>query len=253
MGREYRINEGDGAFYGPKIDFHIRDAINRSWQCGTIQLDMALPEKFDLEYTAPDGTRKRPVMIHRAIFGSIERFLGILIEHYVGKFPLWLSPLQIRILTVADRHEPYAQQLAQIFRNSGFHVEVDSTQESVSKKVRNAQLAQANYIFTVGDQEVEHQTANLRTRDNVVHGEIQIQDFLNKTRGRKKATCVNFSLRISSYNLRIFSCKSLPLAALKEEQRKPLQHFISELLCQNTTRKKFCLLTSMPKLTSQPA
>jgi threonyl-tRNA synthetase len=178
MQREYRINEGDGAFYGPKIDFHIRDAINRSWQCGTIQLDMALPERFDLEYTAPDGTRKRPVMIHRAIFGSIERFLGILIEHYAGKFPLWLSPLQIRLLTVADRHEPYAQQLAEKFKQLGFHVEVDAAQESVSKKVRNAQLAQANYILTIGDQEVEHQTANLRTRDNVVHGEIQLDNFI---------------------------------------------------------------------------
>ncbi len=180
MGREYRINEGDGAFYGPKIDFHIRDAINRSWQCGTIQLDMALPEKFELEYTAPDGTRKRPVMIHRAIFGSIERFFGILIEHYVGKFPLWLSPSQIRILTVADRHEPYARQLAKRFKDAGFHVDVDSAQESVSKKVRNAQLAQYNYILTIGDQEMEHQTANLRTRDNVVHGEIQIAEFIQK-------------------------------------------------------------------------
>ena len=186
MGREYRINEGDGAFYGPKIDFHIRDAINRSWQCGTIQLDMALPERFDLEYTAQDGSRKRPVMIHRAIFGSIERFLGILIEHYAGKFPLWLSPLQIRILTVADRHEPYAQQLAEKFKQKGFQCEVDSAQESVSKKVRNAQLAQVNYILTVGDQEVEHQTANLRTRDNVVHGEIQIADFLGRIEEERK-------------------------------------------------------------------
>ncbi len=178
IGCGYRINEGDGAFYGPKIDIHIRDALNRSWQCGTIQLDMALPERFDLEYTAQDGTRKRPVMIHRALFGSIERFMGILIEHYAGKFPLWLSPLQVRILTVADRHEIYAQQLAQKFKNSSFYVEVDSSQESVNKKVRNAQLAQANYILTVGDQEVEHQTANLRTRDNVIRGEIQIIDFL---------------------------------------------------------------------------
>nr|Q6M9L0.1 RecName: Full=Threonine--tRNA ligase; AltName: Full=Threonyl-tRNA synthetase; Short=ThrRS [Candidatus Protochlamydia amoebophila UWE25] len=180
MGKEYRINEGDGAFYGPKIDFHIRDAINRSWQCGTIQLDMALPEKFELEYTFSDGTRQRPVMIHRAIFGSIERFFGILIEHYVGKFPLWLSPSQIRFITVADRHEPYARELAKRFKNAGFHVDVDSTQESVSKKVRNAQLAQFNYILTIGDQEVEHKTANLRTRDNVVHGEIQIDEFIQK-------------------------------------------------------------------------
>lgn len=180
MGREYRINEGDGAFYGPKIDFHIRDAIHRSWQCGTIQLDMALPEKFDLEYTAHDGTRKRPVMIHRAIFGSIERFFGILIEHFVGKFPLWLSPSQICIITVADRHEPFAQELARRFKEEGFHVEVDSSSESVSKKVRNAQLAQFNYILTIGDKEVEHRNANLRTRDNVVHGEIDPEEFIQR-------------------------------------------------------------------------
>jgi threonyl-tRNA synthetase len=180
QGHEYRINEGDGAFYGPKIDFHIRDAINRSWQCGTIQLDMALPEKFELEYTAPDGTRQRPVMIHRALFGSIERFMGILIEHYVGKFPLWLSPSQIRILTVADRLEPYAQQVAQQLIAKGFHVEIDSASESVSKKVRNAQLAQVNYILTLGEQEMENQTINLRTRDNVVHGQVQLEDFMQK-------------------------------------------------------------------------
>ncbi|MBA2368389.1 MAG: threonine--tRNA ligase [Candidatus Protochlamydia sp.] len=180
IGSNYRINEGDGAFYGPKIDFHIRDAINRSWQFGTIQLDMALPEKFELEYTAQDGTKKRPVMIHRALFGSIERFFGLLIEHFIGKFPLWLSPSQVRILTVADRHEPYAQELCRRFKEAGFHADVDSAQESVSKKVRNAQLAQYNYILTTGDQEMEHRTANLRTRDNVVHGEIQLEEFIQK-------------------------------------------------------------------------
>ncbi|MCE2982807.1 MAG: threonine--tRNA ligase [Parachlamydia sp.] len=180
MGIPYRINEGDGAFYGPKIDFHIRDAINRSWQFGTIQLDMALPEKFELEYTAQDGSKKRPVMIHRALFGSIERFFGLLIEHFIGKFPLWLSPSQVRILTVADRHEPYARQLCQRFKEAGLQANVDHSQESVGKKVRNAQLAQYNYILTVGDQEMEHGTAALRTRDNVVHGEIQIDDFIEK-------------------------------------------------------------------------
>lgn len=179
-GHPYRINEGDGAFYGPKIDFHIHDAINRSWQCGTIQLDMALPEKFDLEYTAHDGSRQRPVMIHRALFGSIERFMGILIEHYAGKFPLWLSPSQVRFIPVADRHAPYAEQMAQQVRAAGFQVDVDTTSESVSKKVRNAQLTQFNYILTVGDREVENGTINLRTRDNIVHGEIQLDDFLQK-------------------------------------------------------------------------
>lgn len=186
MGRDYRINEGDGAFYGPKIDFHIRDAINRSWQCGTIQLDMALPDKFELEYTTSDGTRQRPIMIHRALFGSIERFLGILIEHYAGKFPLWLSPLQVKIIIVADRHQPYAEQIEKKLREHGFHVEIDHTHESVSKKVRNAQLSQANYILTVGDQEMEHKTINLRTRDNVVHGEVQLEDLIQQLEEERK-------------------------------------------------------------------
>lgn len=185
-GKEYRINEGDGAFYGPKIDFHIRDAINRTWQCGTVQLDMALPEKFELEYTAQDGSRKRPVMIHRALFGSIERFFGILIEHYSGRFPLWLSPHQIRLLTVADRHEPYARECEARFKEAGFHVDVDATQESVSKKVRNAQLAQINYILTIGDAEVEGKTVNVRTRDNVVHPNVNPEAFITKLQEEKK-------------------------------------------------------------------
>jgi threonyl-tRNA synthetase len=176
-GREYIINEGDGAFYGPKIDFHIKDALGRTWQCGTIQLDMSLPERFDLEYVDSNGERKRPIMIHRALFGSIERFFGILIEHFAGRFPLWISPLQIRILTVADRHAPYAQGLAQRFHAAGFEVDVDESSESVSKKVRNAQLQQINYILTVGDAEIENGTAGLRTRDNVVHGEVELDAF----------------------------------------------------------------------------
>lgn len=184
-GKPYRINEGDGAFYGPKIDFHIKDALNRTWQCGTIQLDMALPEKFELEYTDKDGSRKRPIMIHRAIFGSIERFFGILIEHFAGKFPLWLSPNQVRILTVADRHEDYARDLAAKIRSAGFHVEVDASPESISKKVRNAQLSQFNYILTVGDQEVANQTINLRTRDNKVHGEIKLSHFIESLLNEK--------------------------------------------------------------------
>lgn len=185
-GRSYRVNVGDGAFYGPKIDFHIRDAINRTWQCGTIQLDMALPDKFELEYTAADGSRQRPVMIHRAIFGSIERFFGILIEHFAGKFPLWLSPLQIRIVTVADRHLPYAEELQRKFKQVGFHCDIDHSNESVSKKVRNAQLQQINYMLTVGDQEMEHRSINLRTRDNIVHGEIDVDQFITKIEKEKK-------------------------------------------------------------------
>lgn len=185
-GREYVVKEGEGAFYGPKIDFHIRDAINRTWQCGTIQLDKALPERFDLHYTDTDGNRHRPIMIHRAIFGSIERFLGILIENFAGKFPLWLSPLQVRVLTVADRHEEYAKELALKMRKAGLHADVDAANESVSKKVRNAQLSQINYILTVGDKEMENRTINVRTRDNVVHGEVNPDTFIETLLKEKK-------------------------------------------------------------------
>jgi threonyl-tRNA synthetase len=185
LGKTYKINEGDGAFYGPKIDFHIRDALNRTWQCGTVQLDMALPEKFDLKYTDHEGAEKRPIMLHRAIFGSVERFFGILIEHFAGRFPLWISPIQVRVLTVADRHIPYAEEMARAIRQAGFTVDVDHSGESVSKKVRNAQLAQINYMLTIGDSEVENRTLNLRTRDNVVHGEIELSGFLDKISAEK--------------------------------------------------------------------
>ncbi|PJD95140.1 MAG: threonine--tRNA ligase [Parachlamydia sp.] len=185
-GLPYRINEGDGAFYGPKIDFHIQDAINRTWQCGTIQLDMALPEKFELEYTSEDGSRQRPVMIHRAIFGSIERFFGILIEHFTGRFPLWLSPLQVRVIPVADRHAAYAKEICKKIRAAGFHSDVDESNESVSKKVRLAQLTQINYMLTVGDQEMQNQTINLRTRENAVLGEMQVDDLISSMLKEKK-------------------------------------------------------------------
>ena len=185
-GRHYKVNEGDGAFYGPKIDLHIRDALNRTWQCGTIQLDMALPERFELEYTAQDGTRLRPVMIHRAIYGSVERFMGILIEHFAGRFPLWLSPSQVRLIPVADRHQPYADAVAAKVKQHGFYVDVDHAQESVSKKIRNAQLAQVNYMLVVGDQEMEHKTVTLRTRENQMLRKIQPDEFSSKIEIERK-------------------------------------------------------------------
>jgi threonyl-tRNA synthetase len=178
-GEPFKINEGDGAFYGPKIDIHIRDALGRSWQCGTVQLDMALPEKFELEYMDKDGILKRPVMLHRAIFGSIERFFGILIEHFAGKFPLWISPLPIRILAIADRHAEYAYEVKREIEKAGFICDVDATPESMGKKIRNAQLLQINYMLTIGDQEVEGKTVNVRTRDNVVHGALTLPSFLS--------------------------------------------------------------------------
>lgn len=177
-GHSYRINEGDGAFYGPKIDLHIKDALGRYWQCGTIQLDMSLPEKFKLEYTASSGERLRPVMLHRALYGSVERFLGILIEHFAGKFPLWLSPLPIAIIPVADRHFGYAEKAAAKIREKGFICEIDDSHESVSKKIRSAQLQKANYMLTLGDIEEKNQTVALRTRDGRQIKDLTLDDFL---------------------------------------------------------------------------
>jgi threonyl-tRNA synthetase len=187
-GKPFFIAEGDGAFYGPKIDIHVFDALGRTWQCGTVQLDMSLPERFELEYTAPDGTKKRPIMAHRALLGSLERFLGNLIEFYAGKFPLWLSPSQIAILPVADRHLDYARTIHSKFFDAGFEAKVDESSESVGKKVREAQLEQYNYILTVGDKEIEEKNISVRTRDNVVHGQMDIDAFLtliNEERAHK--------------------------------------------------------------------
>jgi threonyl-tRNA synthetase len=186
-GHTYRINEGDGAFYGPKIDIHISDALGRHWQLGTVQLDMALPQKFELEYTDTDGTLKRPVMLHRALFGSIERFFGILIEHFAGKFPLWLSPYQIRIIPVSEKHFEYAHQLVKTFQQKNFSCDVDASDEKLGKKVREAQLFKYNYMLIIGDKELENKTASLRTRDNVEHGEVDISDFLAKVEKERMA------------------------------------------------------------------
>jgi threonyl-tRNA synthetase len=178
-GKEYRVNEGDGAFYGPKIDFHLKDALGRTWQCGTIQLDMAMPDRFNLTYMGEDGQNThRPVMIHRVIYGALERFIGIIIEHYAGKFPLWLSPVQVRVLTVADRFEPYAKEVRAEMQKAGLRVEVDSRTESVSKKVREAQLAKVNYILVVGEKEVADKTVTVRTRENQVVGARPVADLI---------------------------------------------------------------------------
>ncbi len=174
----YHINEGDGAFYGPKIDLHIRDALGRSWQCGTIQLDMSLPEKFELDFNDNDSMKKRPVMIHRAIFGSIERFFAILVEHFAGKFPLWISPIGIRLIPVANRHVGYAKELKSKLEATKVPIDIDESEESVSKKIRNAQLMQINYMLTIGDVEMENKTLSVRTRDNKVIGEMNVEAFI---------------------------------------------------------------------------
>jgi threonyl-tRNA synthetase len=179
-GKKYKINEGEGAFYGPKIDLHIKDAIGRTWQCGTIQLDMSFPERFDLTFEGKDGRKHRPVMIHRVIYGSMERFLGVLIEHFAGKFPLWLSPLQVTILPIADRHVKYAEEVKKKMFEAGLRVELDDRAESTSKKVRDAQVQQINYILVVGDNEEKNGTVNVRTRDNKIHGEKKVDKFIEE-------------------------------------------------------------------------
>lgn len=179
-GQPFVINEGDGAFYGPKIDIHIKDCLGRHWQCGTIQLDMSLPQRFNLKYDDKHGSESTPVMLHRALFGSIERFLGILIEHFAGRFPLWLSPRQVAFIPVADRHAPKAQELSKYLSQHGFHVECFDQNESVSKKIRIAQLLQFNYMITLGDEELESETLSLRTREGVQEKGLSVQDFTKR-------------------------------------------------------------------------
>ncbi|MGL5269008.1 MAG: threonine--tRNA ligase [Selenomonadaceae bacterium] len=165
-GLKYVVNEGDGAFYGPKIDFHLKDSIGRTWQCGTIQLDMLMPEKFDLTYVGEDGQKHRPVMIHRVVYGSIERFIGILIENYAGAFPVWLAPVQVRILPITDKHAEYAYELKRQMFDLGIRVEVDDRNEKVGYKIRESQIKKVPYVLVVGDQEVENGQVAVRK-----HGE----------------------------------------------------------------------------------
>ena len=179
-GKEYRTNEGDGAFYGPKIDIHIKDAIGRTWQCGTIQLDMNLPERFDLFYIGPDNEKHRPVMIHRVIYGSVERFFGILLEHYAGKFPLWLAPVQVVILPMNDELAAYSTQIKKELEKKGLRVELDTRTESLKKKVREAQIQQIPLIITLGEKEKESGTLSVRTLDGKVRYNVGMDELLEK-------------------------------------------------------------------------
>ena len=176
----YKLNEGDGAFYGPKIDFHIKDCIGRTWQCGTIQLDFLMPERFDLTYVGEDNDKHRPVMIHRVVLGSFERFIGILIEHYAGAFPLWLSPVQVKVLTVNDRNIDFAKEVYQKLLDAGMRAELDVRSETVNKKVREAQLEKVNYMVTVGDKEQEAKTLAVRTRAGDVEFGVDVKAFISQ-------------------------------------------------------------------------
>jgi threonyl-tRNA synthetase len=179
-GKKYVLNEGDGAFYGPKIDLHINDALNRTWQCGTIQLDMSQPENFNLFYIDKDNQKHRPIMIHRTVFGSLERFLGILIEHFAGKFPLWLAPVQAVILPINDDLVPYASEVTDILKDAGLRAEIDSRTESLNKKVREAQLQYIPLILTIGGKEKEAGALSVRTLDGNVKYGVSHQAFLDK-------------------------------------------------------------------------
>ena len=179
LGVEYKINEGDGAFYGPKIDFHLQDCLGRTWQCGTIQLDMNLPERFDLTYTGADGEKHRPVMIHRVVFGSIERFIGILIEHFAGAFPTWLSPVQVKILTITSRCDERANEINALLEKAGFRPEMDLRNEKIGFKIREAQMQKIPYMIVLGDKEVENGEVAVRGRKGDL-GTMKLEDFVAK-------------------------------------------------------------------------
>ena len=180
MGVPFVINEGDGAFYGPKLDFHLQDSIGRTWQCGTIQLDMQMPQRFDLTYVGSDGEKHRPIMIHRVIFGSIERFIGILIEHCAGKFPLWLAPVQGKLLTVTEKFAPYAQEVAAKLEEAGLRVETDIRNEKIGYKLREARNERDSYICVIGERETEAGTLTVRSSKVGELGEMSVEDFTAK-------------------------------------------------------------------------
>jgi threonyl-tRNA synthetase len=186
QGREYELNPGDGAFYGPKIDFHVTDALGRSWQCGTCQLDFQMPERFDLSYVGADDAAHRPVMIHRALLGSMERFAGILIEHYAGRFPVWLAPVQAIVLPVSDRHNEYAERVAVELREAGVRLEVDGRSESVGKKIRDAELGRYPYMLVLGDREQEAGSVAVRSHENGELGTMPVAEFAARVKAESE-------------------------------------------------------------------
>ena len=178
LGLDYVVNEGDGAFYGPKIDFHLTDSIGRTWQCGTIQLDMQLPQRFELEYTGADGEKHRPIMIHRVAFGSIERFIGILIEHFAGAFPTWLAPVQVKVLPISDKHLEYGQKVLETLNAAGIRAEIDTRAEKIGYKIREAQMQKIPYMLVVGAKEEEENLVSVRSRFAGDEGQKSLDAFV---------------------------------------------------------------------------
>ncbi|MCI9145336.1 MAG: threonine--tRNA ligase [Eubacterium sp.] len=178
LGYDYEVNEGDGAFYGPKLDFHLTDCLGRTWQCGTIQLDFQLPERFELEYVGSDGEKHRPIMIHRVVFGSIERFIGILTEHFAGAYPVWLAPVQVKLLPIADRHLDYLYDVKKALEAKGIRCEIDDRSEKIGFKIRSAQLEKVPYMLLAGDKDIENNTISIRSRKNGDEGAATLDEFL---------------------------------------------------------------------------
>ncbi len=180
MGLNYTVNEGDGAFYGPKIDFHLVDAIGRTWQCGTIQLDFQMPQRFELEYIGADGEKHRPIMIHRVVFGSIERFIGILIEHFAGAFPTWLAPVQVKVLPISEKHVAYAKKVEQSLEAAGVRAELDMQDEKIGYKIRMAQMQKVPYMLVVGQKEAEEGLVSVRSRFAGDEGQKSLDAFIGE-------------------------------------------------------------------------
>ena len=185
-GLDYKINEGDGAFYGPKIDFHIEDSLGRSWQCGTIQLDFQLPQRFELEYIGSDGEKHRPIVIHRVIFGSIERFIGILIEHFAGKFPVWLAPVQVKVLPISDNFVEYGSEVIGKLREAGIRCEIDNRNEKIGYKIREARNERVPYMIIIGEQEKNHGNISLRSREGGDEGSTSLEEFIARVQKEEK-------------------------------------------------------------------
>lgn len=180
LGYDFEVNEGDGAFYGPKLDFHLTDCLGRTWQCGTIQLDFQLPERFELEYVGADGAKHRPIMIHRVVFGSIERFIGILTEHFAGAFPTWLAPVQVKLLPIADRHLDYLNAVKDRLEKRGIRCEIDDRSEKIGFKIRSAQLEKVPYMLVAGDKDIENSTVSVRSRKDGEQGACSVDEFIEK-------------------------------------------------------------------------
>ena len=190
-GKEYKINEGDGAFYGPKIDFHLEDCLGRTWQCGTIQLDFQMPERFDLNYIGEDGEKHRPVMIHRVVFGSIERFIGILTEHFAGAFPLWLSPEQVRVLPISEKFQSKAFEVIEKLRSHGIRASMDDRNEKIGYKIREAQLKKIPYMVIIGDKESQSGTISVRSRKEGDLGSTLLEEFIESILQKIKNKTIN--------------------------------------------------------------